>query len=121
MHLEELVTVKEMRAVVKSKFKAYKGVTDARVVDRLIFKGREELEIYLTLHKQRHHAITEYFDPVLQRKRVAQAAAAAGAGGGRLGAGAGAAPALPAAPAAEEASAFMSSFLQGNYPRPTAL
>jgi len=117
MHLEELVTVKEMRAVVKGKFKAYKGVTDARVVDRLIFKGREELEIYLTLHKQRHHAITEYFDPVLQRKRMAQAAAAAT---GRLAA-AGANAALPLPPAAEEASPFLSSFLQGNYPRPTAL
>jgi hypothetical protein len=23
----------------------------------LIFKGREELEVYLTLHKQRHHAV----------------------------------------------------------------
>ena len=59
MHLEELVTVKERRAVVKDKFKAYTRVTDARVVDRLIFKGREELEVYLTLHKQRHHAVSE--------------------------------------------------------------
>lgn len=29
-----------------------------QVVDMLIFKGREELEVYLTLHKQRHHAVS---------------------------------------------------------------
>jgi hypothetical protein len=28
----------------------------------LIFKGREELEIYLTLHKQRHHAVRDTFN-----------------------------------------------------------
>jgi hypothetical protein len=129
MHLEELVTVKEMRAVVKEKFKAYKGVTDDRVVDRLIFKGREELEVYLTLHKQRHHAITEYFDPVLQRKRMQAQAAAGGAEGKKLVAGSveaqvrlavgggGASGEKAAAPP----SAFLSGFLQGNYPRPTAL
>lgn len=128
MHLEELVTVKEMRAVVKEKFKAYKGVTDPRVVDRLIFKGREELEVYLTLHKQRHHAITEYFDPVLQRKRVQTQVAAGGAE--RLAAGSVEAQARAAvgsgsgsgSGAAEEPpSAFLTSFLQANYPRPTAL
>lgn len=122
MHLEELVTVKEMRAVVKEKFKAYKGVTDGRVVDRLIFKGREELEIYLTLHKQRHHAITEYFDPVLQRKRLQTQAAAGGAE--RLAPGSAEAQAKAAiGGGAREAapSAFLSSFLQANYPRPTAL
>ena len=36
---------------------------DARVVDMLIFKGREELETYLLRHKQRHHLITEYAEP----------------------------------------------------------
>jgi hypothetical protein len=116
MHLEELVTVKEMRAVVKEKFKAYKAVTDERVVDRLIFKGREELEVYLTLHKQRHHAITEYFDPVLQRKRLQQQTPAAA---GRLAAAGAQATAQQGLPA--QSSAFLSSFLQGNFPRPTAL
>lgn len=123
MHLEELVTVKEMRAVVKEKFKAYKGVADERVVDRLIFKGREELEVYLTLHKQRHHAITEYFDPVLQRKRLQ--AQAGGADGKKLVAGSVEAQARLAVGGAEAEkappSAFLSGFLQGNYPRPTAL
>lgn len=129
MHLEELVTVKEMRAVVKEKFKAYKNVTDPRVVERLIFKGREELEVYLTLHKQRHHAITEYFDPVLQRKRLLAQQAAGGVerlatagGAAKTQAEAIVAPsAAGGAGGAGHASAFLAGFLQGNYPRPTAL
>jgi hypothetical protein len=129
MHLEELVTVKEMRAVVKGKFKAYKGVTDPRVVERLIFKGREELEVYLTLHKQRHHAITEYFDPVLQRKRLQRAQQASAAGHPeRLAAGSVEAQARQAIGAGsgqgeggEAPSAFLAGFLQANHPRPTAL
>ena len=28
-----------------------------QVVDLLIFKGREELETYLMMHKQRHHLV----------------------------------------------------------------
>ena len=29
----------------------------SQVVDLLIFKGREELETYLMMHKQRHHLV----------------------------------------------------------------
>jgi hypothetical protein len=29
-----------------------------QVVDMLIFKGREELETYLMMHKQRHHLVS---------------------------------------------------------------
>jgi NADH dehydrogenase (ubiquinone) 1 alpha subcomplex subunit 6 len=94
MKLEEIVTVREIRSVVKEKFKEYKGVTDQRAIDLLIFKGRQELETYLTLHKNRHHAITEYLDPVIKRKR------------GHT---------LPP----PQQSAFLSSFLAGNYPAPT--
>eukprot|EP00879_Flechtneria_rotunda_P001641 GHRR01001801.1.p1 GENE.GHRR01001801.1~~GHRR01001801.1.p1 ORF type:complete len:147 (+),score=10.58 GHRR01001801.1:192-632(+) len=68
MRLEELATVREIRAIVKEKFKEHKDVTDPRVIDMLIFKGREELETYLTMHKQRHHAITEYLDPIVKKK-----------------------------------------------------
>lgn len=94
MKLEEIVTVGEMRSVVKEKFKEYKDVKDQRVIDLLIFKGRQELETYLTLHKNRHHAITEYLDPVIQKKRRHT---------------------LPA----PDQSAFLSSFLEGNYAPPT--
>ena len=48
------------------------------MVDRLILKGREELETYLMFHKQRHHVISEYLEPLLAAKR----------GDGRLGLGA---------------------------------
>ncbi|GAX76247.1 hypothetical protein CEUSTIGMA_g3691.t1 [Chlamydomonas eustigma] len=60
---EEVVTLAELRRIVKGKFLEYKGVKDPRVVDLLIFKGREELETYLMMHKQRHHLITEYAEP----------------------------------------------------------
>lgn len=95
MKLEELVSAREIRSIIKEKFKVYKDVTDPRVVDMLIFKGREELEVYLTLHKQRHHAITEYLDPILQKKT-----------------------AFPKAPSNN--SKFLDDFLTSNYTLPTA-
>jgi NADH dehydrogenase (ubiquinone) 1 alpha subcomplex subunit 6 len=61
--VEEVVSLKDLRRIVKEKFLAFKDVKDARVVDMLIFKGREELETYLLMHKQRHHLITEYAEP----------------------------------------------------------
>jgi hypothetical protein len=45
MKLEEVVSVRDMRSVVKEKFKQYKDVKDQRVIDLLIFKGRQELEV----------------------------------------------------------------------------
>jgi NADH dehydrogenase (ubiquinone) 1 alpha subcomplex subunit 6 len=96
MRLEEIVSVADMRAVVNSKFKNFKNVSNEKVVDMLIFKGREELEVYLTLHKQRHHVVTEYLEPVLQSKREAL---------------------LPKKTA--DKSAFLESFLDSNYTRPT--
>lgn len=94
MKLEEIVSVRDIRGVVKEKFKEYKDVKDQRVIDLLIFKGRQELETYLTLHKNRHHAITEYLDPVILKKR------------GHI-------------PHQPQHSAFMDSFLAGSYPVPT--
>jgi len=55
--------LRELRAIVKSRFHEFKDVKDPRVAELLIFKGREELECYLMMHKQRHHAITEYIEP----------------------------------------------------------
>lgn len=94
MRLEELVSVREIRAVIKEQFLRFKDVRDPRVIDMLIFKGREELEVYLTLHKQRHHAISEYLDPILIKKNT------------------------PPAPPSTN-SAFLDSFLKGNYTIPT--
>ena len=79
--LEELTTPTELRANVASLFKARDAVADPRVVDILIYKGREELESVALQHKQRHHLITEYvIGP--RESRKAAAGAAAGVGGG---------------------------------------
>ncbi|KAF5836747.1 NADH:ubiquinone oxidoreductase B14 subunit [Dunaliella salina] len=69
--LDEILTTAELRAVVKSKFLDYKDVKDPRVTDLLIFKGREELESYMLMHLQRHHAMSDYIEPYNQRKTTA--------------------------------------------------
>uniref|UniRef100_A0A7S0UM40 NADH dehydrogenase [ubiquinone] 1 alpha subcomplex subunit 6 n=1 Tax=Polytomella parva TaxID=51329 RepID=A0A7S0UM40_9CHLO len=66
--LEEITSLKEMRLIIKDKFRVNSPVTDSRVTDLLIFKGREELETYLFMYKQRHHAITEYIEPYQIKK-----------------------------------------------------
>lgn len=66
MKLDEMVSVADLRSVVNDQFKVYKGVSNEKVVDRLILKGREELETYLLVHKNRHHIITEYLEPILK-------------------------------------------------------
>lgn len=67
-----------------------------QVIDRLILKGREELETYLLVHKNRHHIITEYLEPVLAKHK-------------------GAAPATTASLQREKQSNFLNSFLESNY------
>lgn len=61
--MQEIVTVRTLRAIVKEKFQQFKSAKDPRVIDQLVFKGREELETYLLMHKQRHHLITEFVAP----------------------------------------------------------
>lgn len=68
MHLEEVCSVADLRAVVKSKFLSYKDVNDDKIIDMLIFKGREELETFLLMAKQRHHVISEYLEPYCESK-----------------------------------------------------
>ncbi|GFR39944.1 hypothetical protein Agub_g21 [Astrephomene gubernaculifera] len=68
--MEEMVSLRELRAIVKDRFKEYKDVQDGRVVDLLIFKGREEIETYLLMHKQRHHMITEVVEPYTNKQRA---------------------------------------------------
>mmetsp|Transcript_9226 Transcript_9226/g.16233 ORF Transcript_9226/g.16233 Transcript_9226/m.16233 type:complete len:136 (-) Transcript_9226:506-913(-) len=90
--LDEIASTRELRAMVKSKFKEFENAKDPRVIDLLVFKGREELECYLMMHKQRHHAVTEYIEPYNERgMRLAQ---------------------KPAAPQ----SAFLSAFFDTAYP-----
>ncbi|PSC67263.1 NADH dehydrogenase [ubiquinone] 1 alpha subcomplex subunit 6 [Micractinium conductrix] len=58
--LEELTTVYELRRNVASLFKKYASVESPEAIDLLVYKGREELEMILMQHKQRHHIITQY-------------------------------------------------------------
>eukprot|EP00798_Chlamydomonas_sp_ICE-L_P021275 gene21275-28196_t len=64
----EVVSLRELRSIIKEKFAPYKDVKDGRVVDLLIFKAREDLETYLMMHKQRHHLITEFVEPYQMKK-----------------------------------------------------
>lgn len=43
-------------------------VQDPAAVDILIYKGREELEMILMQHKQRHHLISEYIKNPAEEK-----------------------------------------------------
>ncbi|PNH04245.1 NADH dehydrogenase [ubiquinone] 1 alpha subcomplex subunit 6 [Tetrabaena socialis] len=74
--MEEMVSQRELRAIVKEKFKEFKDVKDGRVVELLIFKGREEIETYLLMHKQRHHVITEIIEPYYNKQRASKAVSA---------------------------------------------
>jgi len=69
--LDELLTLAELRAVVKSRFLHFKAVQDPRVIELLVFKGREELECFMYMYKQRHHALNEYIEPYNQRRTTA--------------------------------------------------
>ncbi|KAL4440228.1 hypothetical protein ABPG75_003229 [Micractinium tetrahymenae] len=59
-HLEELTSVEQLRRNVASMFRKYSDVSSPEVIDLLVYKGREELEMILMQHKQRHHLITQY-------------------------------------------------------------
>jgi len=49
-------------------FRQYESVKSAESVDLLIYKGREELEMILMQHKQRHHLIAKYVkNPALEK------------------------------------------------------
>ena len=80
--LEDMTTPAEIRRNVAALFKARPPVADPRVVDVLIYKGREELESIVLQHKQRHHLVGEYvLGPRAMRK--ASRVAAEGVAGGR--------------------------------------
>ena len=80
--LEDMTTPAELRRNVAALFKARPPVADPRVVDVLIYKGREELESIVLQHKQRHHLVGEYvLGPRAMRK--ASRVAAEGVAGGR--------------------------------------
>ncbi|KAK9825055.1 hypothetical protein WJX74_004669 [Apatococcus lobatus] len=67
--LNELITVKELRSNVHALFRQNSHVTNPGVIDVMIYKGREELEMVSLQHKQRHHLITEYVARPQELKR----------------------------------------------------
>lgn len=65
--LEELTSVGELRSNLAKMFRQYEHVQSSEAVDLLIYKGREELEMILMQHKQRHHLIAKYVkNPALE-------------------------------------------------------
>ena len=66
--LEELTTLAEMRRNVSNMMRKSMDVQDPAAVDILIYKGREELEMILMQHKQRHHLISEYIKNPAEEK-----------------------------------------------------
>lgn len=66
--LDELITVPQLRRNINDMFRQYSSITNPQVVDILVYKGREELEMVLLQHKQRHHLITKYVAHVYKDK-----------------------------------------------------
>jgi NADH dehydrogenase (ubiquinone) 1 alpha subcomplex subunit 6 len=58
--LQELTSLSELRRVLSDLIRANAGVKEAGARDVLIYKGREELEMILMNHKQRHHLVRDY-------------------------------------------------------------
>lgn len=58
--LDEIIALADLRRNVSLLFRQHAHVTDPKVVDILIYKGREELESVVLQHKQRHHLIGQF-------------------------------------------------------------
>ncbi|KAL3144116.1 hypothetical protein ABBQ32_003907 [Trebouxia sp. C0010 RCD-2024] len=74
--LDELITVRELRRNIAQQFQQHAKVTSPQVVDILIYKGREELEMVALQHKQRHHLVQQYITIPAEQKTEAVRAAA---------------------------------------------
>lgn len=61
--LDELLTVQQLRRNVAAAFRQHAHVSTPEVIDLMVFKAREELELVLQQHKQRHHLIAKYVAP----------------------------------------------------------
>ena len=60
--LEELTTAGDLRGRVSGLIRRNAAVESDGAVRALVHKGREELDMVLKMHKQRHHMITTYVD-----------------------------------------------------------
>lgn len=69
--LAELTSLTELRRNVSNLIRRNERVIDPSAIDILIYKGREELEMILMNHKQRHHLVSQYVkNPALDKVKV---------------------------------------------------
>jgi len=70
--LDELTSAPALRSNLSFMFKQYAHIKNPKVVDVLIYKGREELESVALQHKQRHHLISIFLNEPAARKKELQ-------------------------------------------------
>ncbi|BBN02932.1 NADH dehydrogenase (ubiquinone) 1 alpha subcomplex subunit 6 [Marchantia polymorpha subsp. ruderalis] len=59
-NLDEVITQSQLRSKIAAQFRKHAAVTNPKIVDMLVFKGKEELQYCLDHAKQRHHLISTY-------------------------------------------------------------
>ncbi|CAM6113763.1 unnamed protein product [Calypogeia fissa] len=59
-NLDEVISRTHLRSLIASQFRKHAEVTNPKVVDMLVFKGKEELQNCIDHAKQRHHLISTY-------------------------------------------------------------
>ncbi|KAL9407161.1 hypothetical protein Peur_004133 [Populus x canadensis] len=59
-NLDDVVNKSQLRSAISSQIRKNAHVTNAKVIDMLLFKGMEELGNIVEHHKQRHHIIGQY-------------------------------------------------------------
>lgn len=69
--LNELITLPALRRNVSTLIRKHSDIQNPRVIDVLIYKGREDLEATYLQHKQRHHLIQEYVAKPEQLRQIA--------------------------------------------------
>merc|ERR1739848_30549 len=58
--LDELTSIGTLRNTLKELFYQNKKYTDPNMINVMVHKANEELQLILRMHKQRHHVITKY-------------------------------------------------------------
>lgn len=61
--LDELLTVPQLRRNISNMIRENADVQTPDVINLLVYKGREELEMVILQHKQRHHLLAKYVLP----------------------------------------------------------
>lgn len=59
-NLYDVITLSELRSKIALEFRKHHHNTNPKVIDMLVFKGREELQYCIDHSKQRHHLLSQY-------------------------------------------------------------